>query len=153
MLAEKLNKKFIDIDEFIIQETGKDAADHLEQLGDEKFLEFEASVVKKINISDAIISSSGSVPLKKDGIDHLKKNSITVWMDIPLEIIEQRVGARHDGDSRIVGASSMTLEEIFAWRKKSYQENHDFRFYITQEAEKEKNLEKLFSFLKENDLC
>lgn len=152
LLAEKLNMDFVDIDEYIIEQTGRDTAEHLVELGDEAFLDFEANITKMLDKQNTVIASTGSVPLREDGIGHLRKNGILVWMDIPLEIIAERVKGRADGDSRIVGAQTMTLDEIRAFRLKKYEENHDLYFTITEELHPEETLNLLMNFLKENEV-
>ncbi len=153
MLAKKLSMNFVDVDQLIIEQTGRDASEHLMELGDDGFLDFEADIVQTIDIKNAIIASSGSVPLRKKGMEHLRKNSVIVWMDIPMEIIEHRVKFRSDGTSRIVGAQTMSLNEIRTWRLQKYKENHDLYFTITEELPAEKTTEQLVQFLKENEVC
>ncbi len=147
ILAEKLGWEFIDVDEFIMAETGKDSAEHLAELGDDKFLEFEAKLVEKIAVEKAVIASSGSVPLVESGIAHLKKNAFTVWLRPSLESIEKRVAKRRDGATRIVGAQTKTLAEILAWRESEYDRHQDLIFEIESEMPKELVAEKLIECL------
>lgn len=151
-VAKKMKKPFVDIDELILVLTGKDSAEHLKKLGDEKFLDFESKIAQKIKIKNGVIAASGSVPLRKIGIEHLKKDAITIWMDIPLNIIEARVKKRSDGDSRIVGAEKMTFNEILEWRKKTYQENHNIYFTLEEEKPKLEVVEMLLSLLRKNGI-
>ena len=124
LLAKKLRRKFVDVDEFILKKTGKDSAEHLEELGDAEFLKFEAKLVKKIKTTNAVIAASGSVPLVEEGIEHLKKNAFAIWIKPSLKIIKKRVGRRSGGTSRVVGAQTKSLQEIWQWRKKAYQSHH-----------------------------
>ncbi|MFH0833977.1 MAG: shikimate kinase [Patescibacteria group bacterium] len=148
ILAEKLGRPFVDVDEFIFAETGKDSAEHLAELGDEKFLEFEAKLVQKIETANAVIATSGSVPLVDKGIEFLKKNGAVVWLRPPLEFIEKRVAQRRDGATRIVGAQTKTLAEILAWRESEYHKHQDLIFVIESEMPKEAAAEKLLEFLR-----
>ena len=138
IIAKKLKKDFIDFDEYIFRVTGKDSAEHLAELGDEKFLDFEAEIAERINGDNLVIASSGSVPLQRRGINHLRKNAKTVWIDVPLEIIKNRVKQRADGNTRIVGAQTMTFEEILQYRLKKYQQNHDIHVSLKKEMTPEK---------------
>ncbi|MCT4592110.1 MAG: AAA family ATPase [Candidatus Gracilibacteria bacterium] len=153
IIAQKLGRDFVDVDEFIKKQTGRDTADHLKELGDKGFLRFEAEIVKKIQGDNLVVASSGSVPLQKEGIDHLKDNSALIWMDIPIDIISKRVSSRSDGVSRIVGAETMTIEEIRELRLQKYQENHDFYFTIEKELPRENVAQKLLSLIQENEIC
>jgi len=151
-IAEKLNKPFVDVDNFILAATGIDTADHLEKMTDDEFLDFEAKMVQGIEVKDGIIATSGSVPLRKQGIDYLRKNAVTIWMDVPLSIIKGRLGARSDGYARIVGAQKMTFEEILNWREKEYQKNNDIRFTLDKEMPKDDVVEMIFNLLKKNNI-
>lgn len=153
LLAAKLARPFVDVDKLIGEKTGKDSAKHLADLGDDGFLAFEAKIVRQINHSGAVIASSGSVPLKEEGIEHLKQNGVLVWMDIPLEIIAARVNKRSGGTSRIVGAQTMTLEEIMAFRREKYEQYRDLHFTIAEEKPAECVLDALHDFLRQHEVC
>jgi len=143
ILAKKLEREFVDVDEFIFEQTGKDSAEHLAELGDEKFLEFESEVVQKIMAKNAVIATSGSVPLVDSGVNFLKKNGVVIWLRPPLASIEKRVANRRDGATRIVGAQSKTLAEILKWRESEYKRHQNFIFEIKAEIPKESVAEKL----------
>jgi len=148
ILAEKMQKKFIDIDDLIIETTGKDAAEYLAELGDEGFLSFESKIAEGVDQDNAIIACSGSVPLEETGMSHLKEGAIVVWMDVPLELIKKRVGDRSDTTTRIVGAQTMTLDEILRLRHEKYNENKDIQFIVTDgEIPAEENADKIFTLL------
>jgi len=150
LLAQKLECDFIDVDEFILRETGKDSAEHLAELGDEKFLEFEAKLVQKMDVQDAVISASGSVPLVEEGIEHLKKDAFAIWIKPSVEILKARVAKRDSGSSRIVGASTKTMEEIWDWREKEYQKHHHAILEINEEIPAGEVVEKLIKILEKN---
>ncbi len=152
IVSEKIGRKFIDVDDFIFEQTGKDSAEHLAELGDDDFLKFESELVKKIDAKNAVIATSGSVPLVAEGINFLKKNGVVLWLRPPLEFIEKRVAKRRDGDSRIVGAQTKTLAEILEWRESEYLKNQDLIFTIESEMPKEELADKLVEFLREKKI-
>ncbi|MCF7846247.1 MAG: AAA family ATPase [Candidatus Peribacteraceae bacterium] len=152
ILAEKLRREFIDVDDFILEQTGKDSAEHLAELGDDKFLEFESEIVQKIKAEDAVIATSGSVPLVPAGIDHLKQDGFVVWLRPPLEFIEKRVAKRRDGVTRIVGAQSKTIAEILAWRESEYDHHQNAVLEMDSELPKEAAAEKLIELLRERKI-
>jgi shikimate kinase len=150
LLADKFNCDFIDLDQFIFMQTGRDTAEHLAELGDTKFLDFEAEFAQKIQVKNTVIATSGSVPLHKIGFDHLRQNAITVWLKVSYEILTARVGKRADGASRIVGAGKKSLEEIFRERQTIYQKNHDFCFELIKEKPATEVAAKIFAKLQNN---
>lgn len=150
LLAAELGREFVDVDEFIAHETGRDSAEHLEELGDEKFLEFEARLAQKIDAKNAVIAASGSVPLQPTGIEHLKKNAFAVWLRPPLATIAAHIGHRQTGDSRIVGAKTMTLAKIWEWREKAYTKHHNAVVEIAESDSPAATLKKVQRTLREN---
>jgi len=150
LLAKKLQREFVDVDEFISEKTGKDSAEHLKELGDAEFLKFETELVKKIETENTVIAASGSVPLVAEGAEHLKKNAFAIWLKPSLKIIEERVGKRSDGTSRIVGAQTKTLAEIWEWREKAYQSHHHAVLDIETEIPAEEAVERVLKILEEN---
>ncbi len=57
----------------------------LELLWDEKFLELEWFMWKNLNFeSQTVLSTSGSLPLRLDAMEHLKNNWKVIYIDIPL---------------------------------------------------------------------
>ncbi len=148
ILAEKLGRKFVDVDEFILEKTGRDSAEHLAKLGDAKFLEFEAKIVERIAAKNAVIATSGSVPLVESGVNFLKKDGVVIWLRPPLESIEKRVASRRDGATRIVGAQSKTLAEILKWRESEYLKHQNLIFEIESEMSKELVAAKLTELLR-----
>lgn len=147
ILAKKMHKNFIDVDEFIFEVTGKDSAEHLNKLGDERFLDFESEIVQKINKQNTIIASSGSVPLREKGLKHLQKNAITIWIDVPLSLIKKRIKNRSDGSTRIVGAQTTIFEEILNWRHKKYAKNHDIHYKLKEEISAKTNTEEILKLV------
>ncbi|MFH1375391.1 MAG: shikimate kinase [Patescibacteria group bacterium] len=152
LLAEKLGREFIDVDEFIEEISGKDVAEHLAALGDAEFLRFEAELVQKIDVDAAVIAASGSVPLVPEGIEHLKKNAFAIWLKPDHSIIEKRIGDRSDGKSRIVGAQTMTLQEIWEWREKEYAKHHHAILELQKEAPVAEMTEQVLDILKANNV-
>lgn len=150
LLAKKLRREFIDVDEFIFEKTGKDSAKHLAELGDAEFLKFEAELVKKIEMKNAVIAASGSVPLVAEGIGHLKKNAFAIWLKPAFKILKKRVGKRSDGISRIVGAQTKTLAEIWEWREKMYSNHHHAVIEIAEETSAEEMAEQVLEILEKN---
>lgn len=146
-VARELQKDFLDFDEFIISQTGRDAVEHLAEMGDDEFLDFEKNLAQKVAGENLIIAASGSVPLRDDGILHLKKNGPALWLDTDLEIIKKWVPARPDGHSRIVGADKLSFEEILNWRRKSYEKHADFKFEIQNEKAVDEIVAELLEFI------
>lgn len=121
----------------------------LELLWDEKFLELEWFMWKNLNFeSQTVLSTSGSLPLRLDAMEHLKNNWKVIYIDIPLELIISRL--QEMKTDRIIWMWKMTLEEILEYRENFYKYTKDLNFKVPlfdariwktkEEREKEKEI-------------
>lgn len=133
----------------------------LELLWDEKFLELEWFMWKNLNFeSQTVLSTSGSLPLRLDAMEHLKNNWKVIYIDIPLELIISRL--QEMKTDRIIWMWKMTLEEILQYRESYYFRSTDINFKVPtfdakqwktkEERESEKRIvfERFMEFYKAN---
>lgn len=92
LLAKKLNKKFIDIDDLIEKTEGKSISDIFE-IGEEHFRNIESKYAKNLSNEKSciVISTGGGIIIRKENIDFLKINSIIIFINRPLEKIIQDI--------------------------------------------------------------
>lgn len=126
LLSEKTGMGFVDVDKYIEKTTREKVWTILSRLWDDKFLDFESSLVRDICVSNTVISTSGSVPLRQEAMNHLRQSWISILIDIPLAQVYARL--KRMKVERIVWMGKMTLEEILEYRKMYYEISHDFRF-------------------------
>ena len=87
LLSDKLSYKFIDMDYYIEEKQGKTIIE-LFKNGEDYFRNIETETCKELGEKGkTIISSGGGVVKKAVNIEHLKKNSIVVFIDRPVENI------------------------------------------------------------------
>lgn len=128
ILAKEFKKSFIDIDDYMEEKNNRTVASVLDELGDDKFLDFEAEQTFSINVENHIISTTGSSPLRPKAMQHLHKNGIVVYMDTPVEIIEARL---HEMKvDRIVGMKTQSIKEILDWRKTNFYDPYPVDLHI-----------------------
>jgi shikimate kinase len=81
LLAEKLNKKFLEQDSLIEQKAGKSIPEIFRQNGEISFRELEIAATKEIaREQNAVIACGGGVVLNKINIDRLKESSVVVYL-------------------------------------------------------------------------
>lgn len=91
MLYEKLDLEFIDVDDYIVEESGKTIPE-LFDVSESHFRYIESMAVKKLSRDKAtIITTGGGVVKNKENIDELRKQGIIVFIDRPLEYIASDV--------------------------------------------------------------
>ncbi|MDD3144557.1 MAG: shikimate kinase [Candidatus Gracilibacteria bacterium] len=98
-------------------------------LGDDKFLELEGFLGKKLKFeTPTVLSTSGSLPLSLNTMDNLRKNGKVIYINTPLEVIMTRL--KEMKRNRIVGMGKMTLEKILEYRDNYYNITKDFDFKV-----------------------
>ena len=87
LLSDKLNYDFIDMDCYIEEKQGKTISEIFKS-GEEYFRNIETKSCMELGTREkTIISSGGGVIKKEINIEYLKKNSLVVFIDRPVENI------------------------------------------------------------------
>ncbi|HUX99241.1 MAG TPA: shikimate kinase [Candidatus Deferrimicrobium sp.] len=98
-LAEILKKKFIEMDDLIVQLAGKSIPNIFAEDGEIRFREYEIQMCKEVSKrKDVVIACGGGVVLNKINIDYLKQSSIVICLKTSPEVILQRISK--DGKER-----------------------------------------------------
>lgn len=123
LLAEKLGKKFIDMDTMVEKKLNMSIPQIVEKLGWEKFRDCESQIVDDLSrLDNRIIASGGGVVIRDENILKLKRNSLLIWLKTSIDTLVKRVG---DGKNRPIFTNSnrirKELEQIYAGRKTLYQ--------------------------------
>jgi shikimate dehydrogenase len=86
ILAERLQRKFIDTDVLVEEKAGKSITEIFETEGEEAFRDMEAEVIKEVSsLTGAVIATGGGSVLRKENLFTLKKNGKIYFIDRPLE--------------------------------------------------------------------
>ena len=126
ILAEKLNKRFVETDSIIEQQAGKSIKQIFEQDGEIHFREMEIDVIKKITVnSDQVIACGGGVVLNKININRLKESSRLVYLTAsPLEIFKRTT--RDDSRPLLPNSDRLSnIRELLKFRKPFYERAAD----------------------------
>ena len=88
-LAQTLNRKFIDTDEEIVKQTGKEITDIFAEIGNEGFRRIEAEVIARVSSENqgAVIATGGGAILRDDNVRALKRNGKIYFLNRPIENI------------------------------------------------------------------
>jgi len=114
-LARKLNYDFVDVDDLIIRDTGMDLQDYIDKFGEEEFLNIEEKTVLGLNLQSCVIAPGGSVVYSQKAINHLRRDSLVIFLDLSLKIVKSRI---RDLDRRgIVYLRKKPYEELFHERR------------------------------------
>lgn len=119
-LAGMLGVPFIDLDEQIEREAGKQVQEIFAQDGEAAFRALEAQSLVKAGTNDpAVVACGGGVVLEQANRIALRNTGIAVYLDVPLEQLEARV--RPAADRPLIRETG-DLAKLLAARGPLYRE-------------------------------
>lgn len=94
MIAEKLERKFLDTDEIVERDSKMKIAEIFSKFGERKFREFENSAVDYVSKKPfSVISCGGGAILNPKNVENLKKNGFLVLLECNAEKIRERISS------------------------------------------------------------
>ena len=111
ILAKTIGYGFLDTDILFCEKNKTTLQEFINRYGIEEFLKAEEAVVESIACKATVIATGGSAVLSQKAMTHLKKDALTVFIDIPLVELKNRI---HNMKTRgIVMSPSMTIGELY----------------------------------------
>ncbi len=92
VLAKMLGYQFLDADIVIQEREGRLLSDIIESEGLDGFNQIENKINASINCTDTVIATGGSVIYGEEAMQHYKKTSVVVYIQLPYEEIAHRLG-------------------------------------------------------------
>jgi shikimate kinase len=131
LVAKGLGFDFVDTDLLLQRQEGLKLHEILARDGVALFLATEARLLSGLSVSQSIVSTGGSAVYHARGMEHLKSLGTVVWLDVPYEEVERRLG---DMVTRgVVLKPGQTLRDLFEERRPLYESWADLRFAVGQE--------------------
>jgi shikimate kinase len=123
VLAKSMRKPFIDTDLLIQQKHGMYLQDIIDKYGIEKFLEIEEKVLIELKVNNHVIATGGSAIYSNSALNHLKKDSIFIYLKLRFDELEGRL---KDFKSRgIAKEKNKTLVDLYNERVPLYVRHAD----------------------------
>ena len=123
VLAKVLGYRFLDSDLLIQESENRLLHDIIEQEGIDGFEEIENRVNASINVKKTVIATGGSVIYGKDAMEHFKEIGVIVYIDLPYEEINHRLGNLEQRGVAI--RKSQTLKDLYDERVPLYEKYAD----------------------------
>lgn len=120
-LALKAGKDFMDTDGILKEKMGCSLKDFVAEHGYEAFLNMQEKAILSMKYANMVIATGGSVVCNKATMEHLKKDSITVFLKVDYEIIESRMAP----DRKLAKASGKSLRQLYEERMPLYEKYAD----------------------------
>lgn len=119
-LAGRLGVPFVDLDVEIERSAGKGVSEIFDEVGEPGFRALEAHALQKASSQDpAVVSCGGGVVLEPANRITLRNTGICVFLDVPLELLRERVRPAED---RPLIRSAGDLERLLEEREPLYRE-------------------------------
>ncbi|MFB7140301.1 shikimate kinase [Gottfriedia sp. NPDC056225] len=107
-LARRMNKKFIDLDEEIVIQTGKSIPELFNEYGESGFRDFETQILRNVSGKKSVISTGGGIILRDENICCMKESGNIIYLETSIDVIFDRIHL----DSNRPNAVNRTLEEL-----------------------------------------
>ncbi|MBQ8396776.1 MAG: shikimate kinase [Clostridia bacterium] len=118
LLAKALGYDFLDTDLVIQRREGKRLQEIIDGEGLDAFLAAEAAALRSVEATHTVIATGGSAVYSPEGMAHLARRGVIVWLRVDLPTLKARLG---DFAARgIAGVGAKTLDDIFAEREPLY---------------------------------
>ena len=123
-LAQRLDYTFVDMDDLIVEATGKTLPEILREDGLEEFFKIERKIGAELDRSDTVVSTGGSMVLYEEAMAHLKENGVAVWLETPLSRIHDRM-PEDLTDRGIAAPTGRDIRQIYRQREPLYAKYAD----------------------------
>ncbi|MFC1847232.1 shikimate kinase [Chloroflexota bacterium] len=148
LIAQKLDRKFIEMDLLIEQKAGKSIPDIFQQDGEIAFRELEIETAREIAGEQySVIACGGGIVLNKINIDRLRESSKIVYLTASPEAILDRVSTEEGKRPLLeVGNPTLTIRELLEFRKPFYERAADITINTSKldiESVAEQTIDKL----------
>lgn len=125
--AKELERQFVDTDDLLCRMTGTKDTGELSALTDfEGFVREETKAVRSLDVTSHIIATGGSVVYSPRGMRHLQKLGFVIYIQVPLETIEKRVGSA--AERGVILEAGQTMADLYKTRHKLYRRYADIEF-------------------------
>lgn len=120
ILAKELGYRFIDVDDLIMEKTGKTIQQLLES---NELLKLEEEYVLELKVNNTVISPGGSIVYSEKAMNYLKKISKIIFLKDSLENIQKKI--KNKETRGIVGLKEKGLRKVFDEREHLYMKYSD----------------------------
>ncbi len=126
MLARELELDFYDTDRLIETKAGMPVADIFDMFGEPKFRDSEHKTIADLLKSKGpcVIATGGGAVTNAKTLEILKRDSLTIWLDMDLETLWERVQRSKTRPLLYADAPKEKLETLLNTRRPLYEQAH-----------------------------
>lgn len=146
-LAAKLNRRFIDMDDEIVQEEGRSINEIFAADGEKYFRMLETKKARQLGLkSNLIISTGGGCVLHTENLDYLRQNGIIIFLDADFDVIKSRLEQAAATRPLLQNQNTEQIYKRFVSRRPFY-ENCDDKIHITADKSPDAYAEEIISII------
>jgi shikimate kinase len=124
-LAKRLGLPFVDTDSEIEEATGQPWGEVFERFGEADYRDGERRLVARVVDGPVrVISTGGGVFVDSETRELLNARAITVWLDVPVDVLADRTARRNTRPLLRRGDPRLTLEQLSEQERPCYAEAH-----------------------------
>lgn len=126
-LSKRLNMRFIDLDDYIVEKRKMDIQYIFKMYGEENFRKSETQAAKNISKMDnCIISLGGGTVINQKNVEILKTNGVIVFLNISANEVYKRL--KHNNSRPLLQTNDKLtkIKEMLSSRMPYYQKAADF---------------------------
>ena len=120
LLAKALGRYFLDTDVFIQAAQGRSLQEIIDSDGLAAFCRIEEDYAARINLTNAVIATGGSVVYSGRAMRSLAEHGVIVHLDLPVERIEQRLA--NLPTRGVVMEKGQTIRSLYTQREPLYRQ-------------------------------
>ena len=134
LLAKKLGKEFIELDDLIEKKAGKSIPEIFRQDGEIRFRELEIEVTKAIaSRKNAVIACGGGIVLNTINIERLRQECVIVCLTASTSVILKRTSMDKGGRPLLAVADrAHEIEKLLKLRRPFYERAADITVNISR---------------------
>ncbi len=137
VLAEKMGRQFVDLDERIGTFAGKTIAELFGQFGEDHFRHLEKEQLRKLaDLPPAVIACGGGTPCFHDNMAWMNSQGITVFLDVAPRILFRRLVKGRDERPLLRGRTDAQLRnyiEATMAQRRVFYEQAQVHYWQTEE--------------------
>lgn len=137
LVAKKLFRSFVDIDDEIEKEYGMPTSEIFKQIGEKAFRQREKDIITELSKKKLlVISVGGGAFLQEDIREACLNNCVVFFLDLSWDYWKDRISLIIDSRPVLQGRSIESILELFNSRQEIYQYHHSKINTDNQAAEK-----------------
>lgn len=124
-VSKKVNFKYIDLDDYIVEKSGKSVAQIFEDSGESEFRRIETNALNEIldNETDVLISLGGGTLERDENVEALKGRAKIIYISVPFNVCYTRI--RNTDRPLVKQLTETQLRDRYIARDKRFKEVAD----------------------------